>query len=87
MTSAEATAFSAQYWDRKVHPTKASQQEFLATCIDVDLEKKVQHAQWHKYTRKRGTTMVTIRIRNKRWAPVHCSVPCIIEFPALCSKM
>ena len=37
-----------------MHPTKASQQEFLATCINVDLEKNVKHAQWHKYTRKRG---------------------------------
>ena len=32
---------------------KASQQEFLATCLNVDLEKNVKHAQWHKYTRKR----------------------------------
>ena len=37
-----------------MHPTKASQQEFLATCIDIDLERNVKHAQWHKYTRKRG---------------------------------
>ena len=36
----------------KYTPTKASQQEFLATCIDIDLEKNVKHAQWHKYTRK-----------------------------------
>ena len=54
LTSAEATAFAAQFLDRKVYLTQASQQEFLATCIDVDLEKNVKHAQWHKYTRKRG---------------------------------
>ena len=54
LTTAEADSFASQFWDRKVHPTKASQQEFLATCIDVDLEKNVKHAQWHKYTRKRG---------------------------------
>ena len=23
--------------------------------------------------------MVTIRIRNNQWAPVHCSVPCIVH--------
>ena len=34
--------FCKSIWDRKVHPTKASQQEFLATCIDVDLEKNRQ---------------------------------------------
>ena len=54
LTTAEAASFASQFWDRKVQPTKASQHEFLATCIDVDLQKNVQHAQWHKYTRKRG---------------------------------
>ena len=54
LTTAEAASFASQFWDRKIHPTKASQHEFLATCIDVDLEKNVKHAQWHKYTRKRG---------------------------------
>ena len=48
LTTAEAASFASQFWDCKVHPTKASQQEFLATCIDVDLEKNVKHAQWHK---------------------------------------
>ena len=52
LCTAEAS-FANQFWDSKVHPTKASQHEFLATCIDVDLEKNVKHAQWHKYTRKR----------------------------------
>ena len=42
--TAEATAFAAQFWDRKTHPTKASQHEFLATCIDVDVEKDVKSA-------------------------------------------
>ena len=37
-----------------MHPSKASRHEFLATCIDVDLEQKVKHAGWQKYTRKRG---------------------------------
>mmetsp|Transcript_108359 Transcript_108359/g.183499 ORF Transcript_108359/g.183499 Transcript_108359/m.183499 type:complete len:151 (+) Transcript_108359:904-1356(+) len=40
--------------DRKVHPTRASQPEFLATHNDVDLEKNVKCVQWHKYSRKRG---------------------------------
>ena len=35
----------------------------------------------------RGTTMTTMQIRNNQLSPVHCSVPCIVEFPALCSKM
>ena len=35
LSTTEATAFAAQFWDKKTHPTKASQQEFLATCIDV----------------------------------------------------
>ena len=51
LTTSEAASFASQFWDRKVHPTKALQHEFLAQCIDVDLEKNVKHAQWHKYTR------------------------------------
>ena len=54
LSASEATAFAAQFWDEKTHPTKASQQEFLATCIDVDLEQNVKHAGRQKYTRKRG---------------------------------
>ena len=46
LTSAEATAFAAHILDGKVNPTKAPQQEFLATCNHVDLEKNVKHAQW-----------------------------------------
>ena len=49
LTTAEAASFASQFWDRKVHPTKASQHEFLATCIDVGLEKNVKHAQWHLF--------------------------------------
>ena len=41
LTTTEAASFASQFWDRKVHPTKASQHEFLATCIDVDLEKNI----------------------------------------------
>ena len=54
LSASEATAFAAQFWDKKTHPTKASQQEFLATCIDVNLEQNVKHAGRQKYTRKRG---------------------------------
>ena len=39
----EVTAFAAQFWDRKTHPTKASQQQFLATCIDVGVDKNVKY--------------------------------------------
>ena len=54
LSTTEAAAFAAQFWDKKIHPTKASQHEFLATCIDVDLEQDVKHAGRQKYTRKRG---------------------------------
>ena len=33
LTTVEATAFAAHFWDRKMHPTKASQPECLATCV------------------------------------------------------
>ena len=36
--STEATTFAAQYRDRKTYPTKAAQQEFVATCIDVNVD-------------------------------------------------
>ena len=45
LTTTEAASFASQFWDRTMHPTKASQQEFLATCIDIDLEKNVKHAE------------------------------------------
>ena len=54
LTTAEATAFAAQFWDQKMYPTKASQHEFLATCIDVDVEKNVKYNNYEKYTIKRG---------------------------------
>ena len=54
LSTTEATAFAAQFWEKKTHPTKASQHEFLATCIDVNLEQNVKHAGRQKYTRKRG---------------------------------
>ena len=54
LSTTEAAAFAAQFWDKKTYPTKASQQEFLATCIDVNLEQNVKHAGRQKYTRKRG---------------------------------
>ena len=54
LSTAEAAAFATQFWDCKVHPSKASQHEFLVTCIGVDLEQKVKHAGRQKYTRKRG---------------------------------
>ena len=54
LSAPEAAAFEAQFWDKKSHPTKALQHEFLATCIDVDLEQNVKHPGRQKYTRKRG---------------------------------
>ena len=54
LTTAEATAFAAQFWDRKTHPTKAAQHEFLATCIDVDVDKNMKYNNYQKDTRKRG---------------------------------
>ena len=66
LTTAEATAFAAQFWDPKTHPTKASQHEFLATCIDVDVDKNVKYNNYQKYTIKRGH-------RTKYFVPYQCS--------------
>ena len=35
LTTAEATAFAAQFWDRKTHPTKASQHEYYYGLTDM----------------------------------------------------
>ena len=72
LTTAEAASFASQFWDRKAHPTKASQHEFLATCIDVDLEKNVKHAQWHKLqhvvrNKQRFVRKLRILKRNDFW--------------------
>ena len=80
LTTAEAASFASQFWDCKVHPTKASLHEFLATCIDVDLEKSVQHAQWQwSLPLWKGATMRTIRIQSNQWSLEHCSVLCIVQ--------
>ena len=36
LTTAEGTTFAAQFWDRKTHPTKASQHEFLAGLAKIE---------------------------------------------------
>ena len=71
-TTAEAASFASQFWDRKLHPTKASQHKFLATCIDVDSEKNVQHAQrqWSLPLWK-GATMRRIRIQSNQRSLEH----------------
>ena len=68
LSTTEAAAFAAQFWDKKTHPTKASQHEFLATCIDVDLEQDVKHAGMCAPMESpplwRGATMTATRIPN-----------------------
>ena len=78
-STAEATAFAAQFWDRKDHLHKVSQHEFLATCTDVDLEQS--QLLW------RGATMTTTQIKKNQWSLELWSVLCIVTFVALCSKM
>ena len=51
--STEATTFAAQYRDRKTYPTKAAQQEFVATCIDVNVDKNLKYKHQQKYAIKR----------------------------------
>ena len=64
-----------------MHPTKASQQQFLATCIDVHLEKNVKHAQWHKYTGKRGhQTTYFVLYRGALLCPWHRRISsCVLK--------
>ena len=75
LTTVEATAFAAQFWDRKEHPSKASQHAFLVTCIDVDLEQKVL---WKE------PILTTTRIRSQQLSLEHCFVLCIIPSSTLC---
>ena len=85
LTTAEAASFANQFWDRKAHPTKASRQEFLATCIDVDLEKNVkvwvksgysETIAWRKVqlTKQRNVDLTTDGLwampLNTGWVPV-----------------
>ena len=89
LTTAEATAFADQHSDRKVYPTKTSQHEFLATCIDVDLEQKVKHAGRQTHTRKRGhrVTYFVPYCGSRRQSVCSACFVCIVQFAALCSKM
>ena len=83
LTTARAASFASQIWDRKVRPSKTSQHDFLTTCIDVDLQKNVQHAQWQRSLPLwKGATIRTIQIQSNQWSLEHCSVLCIIQFAA-----
>ena len=76
------------YSHRKVYPTKASQHEFLATCIDVDVEKNVKHAHWHKYTRKRGhkATYFIPHCGARRRSPLSIALSCASSNSQLCAQ-
>ena len=63
LTTADAASFAIQFWVRKAHPTKASQQELLATCIAVK-----PLPLW------KGATMRPIRIQNNQCSLKHCFV-------------
>ena len=86
LSTAKAAFFASQFWDCKVHPTKASQEEFLATCLDVDLEKNVKQgdvslcAPMGSLPVWKGATMTTTRIQSNQWSPEHCRVLRIVHF-------
>ena len=72
-------------------PTKASQHDFLATCIDGNVEKNVKHAHIESTSRGmcapmgslptwKGATMRSIRIQNNQQSLEHCSILCIVQF-------
>jgi hypothetical protein len=70
--------------DCKVHPMKASQHEFFATCFDVGFEGEVCPNEVPALVR--GAAMTTIRAPNNEWAKL-CSA-CLVyvtPFAALCS--
>ena len=83
LSTAEAAAFATQFWDCKVHPSKASQHEFLATCIDVDLEQKVQVGRMTP--ERRGTRQRTLHltVMSDPWSIAPSCASCT----ALCSKL
>ena len=89
LSTAEAAAFATQFWDRKVHPNKAAQHEFLATCIDMDLEQNVKHAGRQKYTRKRGhQTRYFVPYRGSRREICKTQfLHYVVLFTAPCSKL
>ena len=62
------------FGDKKSHPTQASLHDFLATCIDVDLEQNVKHVGCQKYTRKRGH-QTRYFVRNNESSLEHCLCP------------
>ena len=79
LTSAKATAFSAQYWDRKVHPTKASQQEFLPHALMLIWKKTSSMHSGTSTLERGGIRLLTVRYHGARRQ--------IVEFPAVCSKI
>ena len=46
LTTTEAAAFATQFWDRKVHPTKASQQEMGSQpCLKKTAQMTIRNKQ------------------------------------------
>ena len=70
LSTSQASAFAPQFWEKKAHPHKASQHEFLATCINVDLEQNVKHAPRQKNTRNRGHQ--TSKVQNNESSLLSC---------------
>ena len=74
------------FWDRKVHPSKASQHEFLATCIDVDLDHLGCVPQWNPSPcgPRQQRQQLGFGIMSD---PLSILVMCGVPFTALCSKL
>ena len=79
-----------QFWECKVRPTKASQQEFLGTCIGVDLDENATHAHGLKYTRNRWhqTTYFVQQFRLGILSGPNCAlhVLCTSSHMVLCAQ-
>ena len=85
LTTAEATSFASQLWDRKVHPTKASQHE-LKKYVPIHKQGDVcPNGVPAPCGREQQCRRFGIGITSGPQG--YCSVPCIIEFPAVCSKI
>ena len=66
------------FWDRKTHPTKAAQHEFLATCIDVDVDKNIKYNNYQKNTRMLTMTVIQRKLDERCSAMFVCTVQCVV---------
>ena len=83
LTTAEATAFAAQFWDQKTHPTKASQHENRRN-MSLSTNRGMSALMGSQPCLKKGMLTMTV-IQSKNGWTVQCHV--CVHRPMCCATL